>query len=240
MKRSLLYPAPLALAALLAGCAQDATTPISPSDAVFARPGGSTQVPLKVVWSSASQGIGNDIGVLGANSSAGGSDTYVKGECGVGAHTWTGEGNNGWFDTQPTNYKDTNPSCLRWLTFTGSGITGTRLEGDPGDTEVRVWDMTSVTIATGPQERRVGMGIQTDAVRDKLGCQILVYDKDAYSKPYEVTSATVTRLQDGPSGERQWSVQATTAECEITDPKTGKRSTRGPVTFPFYFIMQEK
>ena len=253
MKHSLLYPVPLALAALLAGCAQDAATPISPSDAALARSGPSTTVPLKVVWSSGpyssstTDGIHNDVGVLGAGNddgtaNSGGSDTYTRYKCGVGAHTWTGDNQNGWFDTQPTNYKDTNPDCLRWLTLTGQGIkdktTGElmpRIENLKTDAEVRVFGLTSAT--TTGSYHRVGMGIQTAGVPDALGCQILVYDTAAYSGPGG--ESAFVQLLDATPGARKWSVKGAWAECEVIDPKSGKRSTKGAVYFPFSFTMQE-
>lgn len=246
MKSTLLYPASLTLAALLAGCAQDVSTPVAPSDASFAKAGPSTTVSLQVVWSSLSDtvGIANDKGVAVAGNDegtpySGGSDTYTRNKCGVGAHTWTGDDKNGWFDTQPTNYKDTTPDCLRYLTLTGRGIGGTmaKVTNLETDAEVRVFGLTSAT-ATG-SKHRVGMGIQTAGVPEKLGCQILVYDTDAYAGAGG-ESATVTLLTPNAlPGARKWSVEGKWAECEVTDPNTGKRKTKGVVYFPFSFTMQE-
>ena len=245
MKGSLLYPAPLALVALLAGCAQDTNTPVSPSDAAFAKPGPSTTVPLQVVWSNLPDtvGIANDMGVALAGNDegtpfSGGSNTYTRGQCGVGAHTWTGEGNNGWFDTQPTNYKDTDPDCLRYLTLTGRGIGGTmaKVTNLATDAEVRVFGLTSAT--TTGSKHRVGMGLQSPQVPETLGCQILVYDTDAYAG--DGGQSADVKLLNATPGARKWSVEGKWAECEVISPKGGKRTTKGAVYFPFFFTMEEK
>jgi hypothetical protein len=186
--------------------------------------GSNSPIPLKVRWSDAG-GVSGD-GVLSEvyGAAPDGFSTYVKDDCGVGAHTYTDDGSRAWFDVQPTVYEG---ECRRHIS----------VDGHLSDLHMIVEAMTSVT--TAGSARGVTMAIQTPSVSSATGCDRLVYDASKW--PTASTTATVTRLSDE-DGKRAWQVSGTRAACVLVNPRNGKESLAQPPSreFDFLFVMTER
>lgn len=242
----------VALAVAVTGACSDAPTDLLQVDAHSLNRGNgkgggggaTSRVPLHVAWADlavdATGARGDGIEGDGFHFAGGalvpstvGVSTYADGECGVGAFTDTGSDSNGWFDVQPTLYKtsDPPPTCLRNLVIRRDGIAYS------SDVEVHIWNLTSITAS---EDRRVGMGLQTETVAAGLGCALLIYDNDEWGGS---TSATITLESESP---RSWTVSGGIAACVTISKRGGRHELNtavgdsGYFALPFSFTVAER
>lgn len=212
MKITLLYPTSLALAALLAGCAQDARTPVSPSDAGLSSAKGNTDTYPRahLVWADQVMVNGEWVpaGIQGDDRDKKGqpngvTDEYQGQFCGVGAKIWSGTRDSGdlVFDSDATYTSDMDASCgggRRYLKVDLRGLPNAEagIYHAGSKTVMReVWKLSVDQF----HERFMGFGHDMPST-----CVKLMFDAQYTG----VRNVLITRLPDTSSGARQWRVQS--------------------------------